>query len=502
MSALRRCAPWLAGLAICGALCGPARAGIVAQWVQFGPAEGGAARILVRAVIDDAPAGCPVLRVDSTLALPMRARFDAARLGGFVTATAPGRLADSEGGARATIGWTECEAVVPAGHMSAMIDGAAAPLRLPVAQPRRILVIGDTGCRMARDDYQDCHDSAAFPLRALAGLEAGFAPDLIIHVGDYFYRDVDCLTAGGDAGTGCPSAASTSWGDRWDSWNLDFFYPAGRLLAAAPWVMVRGNHESCGRGARGWFALLDPRPFDPAMVACRPGEPAGYGGDFTPSYAVPAGALTLLVLDSSRANDRAVDPAMAAAYSADLSALIASLPAGAHAAIVTHKPAYGLLAGHVDPASGAIDGGTLTLQSVYAGRGGDGGVFRDGMPPAVSLLLSGHIHQFEYVDFADRTRFAPQLIVGVSGDRLDRTANPDRHDPVYASPADVSFDLHPAAGETARTVATHAYARAQFGFALLDRAPAGYVVSAYDVTGTIVGRCTLSLAPRDIACWR
>ena len=496
---------WLPGWAVMLiwlALPAPARAGIVAQWVQLGPGEGSVATILARAVIDEASAGCPSVRVDSTLVLPMRARFDANRLGGFVTATAPGRLPDSEGGARATTGWTECEAVVPPGHRTAMIDGAAAPLRLPVPQPRRILVIGDTGCRMARNDYQNCHDSAAFPLRALAGLEAGFAPDLIIHVGDYFYRDVDCVTAGGDAQTGCPSAASTSWGDRWDSWNLDFFYPATRLLETAPWVMVRGNHESCGRGARGWFALLDPRRFDPALVACRPGEPAGHGGDFTPSYVVPAGALTLLVLDSSKANDRAVDPAMAAAYSADLSALIAALPAGAHAAIVTHKPAYGLLAGHVDPVTGAIDGGTLTLQSVYAGRGGDGGVFRNGMPASVSLLLSGHIHQFEYVDFADHSRFAPQLIVGVSGDRLDHTANPDGHDPVYASPADVRFGLHPAVGETAHTIAAHAYSRAQFGFALMDRAPSGYIVRAYDVNGTLVGRCTLTLAPRDIACWR
>ncbi len=525
----------------------PAHAEIMAQWIQLAPGSNGTPSnvawgdaptsmvptILARAVIDTASAGCPAITVDGTLKLPMHARFDAAALsanlplGGdysatpnyptwFVAATTPGMLPDSEarahGWARATTAWTECEAVLPGGHRTAVIDGSGASLKLPVANPQRILVIADSGCRMARKAWQNCHDPVAFPIAALADFEAQFKPDLIIHVGDYFYRDVPCTAAGGTEATGCPNDASTTWADSWDAWNLDFFYPAKGLLQTAPWVMVRGNHESCGRGARGWFALLEPRPFSMADETCgakagaataKPGE-AIYSGDFKPSYLVPAGALTLVVFDDSFSSEQKLDANMAANYSADLTTTLAALPAGAHAVIAAHKPAYGLLGGHIDGATGTIDGGDATLQSVYGGTAGQGrDAFAGGMPEAVSFLLSGHIHQFEYIDFADKTRYAPQLIVGVGGSKLDKTANPnDKADLTYTSPANASIALHPRAGETVQTAVSHAYSQAMFGFGLLDASATGYVVSAYASSATLAGRCTVTLSPRDIACWK
>ena len=33
---------------------------------------------------------------------------------------------------------------------------------------------------------------------------------------------------------------------------------------AAPWIVVRGNHESCSRAGQGWWRFLDPRPLAPA----------------------------------------------------------------------------------------------------------------------------------------------------------------------------------------------------------------------------------------------
>ena len=47
----------------------------------------------------------------------------------------------------------------------------------------------------------------------------------------------------------------------WNVWELDFFAPSARLLAAAPWIMVRGNHEMCKRAGEGWFRFLDHGPF-------------------------------------------------------------------------------------------------------------------------------------------------------------------------------------------------------------------------------------------------
>ena len=60
-------------------------------------------------------------------------------------------------------------------------------------------------------------------------------------------------------------AARLRWqsgGDNWAVWQNDFFDPAAPLLAAAPWVLVRGNHELCRRGGHGWFRFLDRLPME------------------------------------------------------------------------------------------------------------------------------------------------------------------------------------------------------------------------------------------------
>ncbi len=35
------------------------------------------------------------------------------------------------------------------------------------------------------------------------------------------------------------------------AWRADFFTPARDLLAKAPWIFTRGNHEGCLRGSFG-----------------------------------------------------------------------------------------------------------------------------------------------------------------------------------------------------------------------------------------------------------
>jgi hypothetical protein len=62
----------------------------------------------------------------------------------FVSASATSPANFPDGTAEATTSWGECEAVVPAGHSTATINGVN--LKLPVANPQRILVIADTGC--------------------------------------------------------------------------------------------------------------------------------------------------------------------------------------------------------------------------------------------------------------------------------------------------------------------------------------------------------------------
>src|SRR5581483_4696378 len=142
----------------------------------------------------------------------------------------------------------------------------------------RIVVIGDTGCRLARFAVQDCDNPRAWPFAAIARAAALKRPDLVIHVGDYYYRETACPADR----AGC---AGSPFGDNWPSWRADFLDPAAPLLAAAPWVMVRGNHELCARGGQGWFRLLDP---DPGRADCV---------DSTSPYRLSLGGLDLLVFD-------------------------------------------------------------------------------------------------------------------------------------------------------------------------------------------------------------
>jgi hypothetical protein len=468
---------------------GPARAdSVAARWIQLGPGNQGAAptsltpTIWARAVTTDG--SCPALAIDGApAATPMGVRFS--NTPGFPV--------------------TECEAVVPAGHATATVGGV--DLKLPVENPKRILVIADTGCRMNGTAQQNCNDPSAFPLQFLANYEALFKPDLVVHVGDYFYRDTDCQ--GAFPGCNDPSSPGYEpWGDNWGSWNADLLTPAATLLAAAPWVMTRGNHESCGRGAHGWYSLLDPRPYDANAVNCTAGSftqgsatsfPTGaapYGHDFEPSYLVPAGPVTLIVHDSSYANDSKVDAVTAARYAADLASVLAAVGTNATAIFTTHKPAYGLVTGM--PTSG----GDATEQYLFNGLLNGGA----GVPYSVGLFLSGHIHQFEYLNFSDYTRYAPQLIVGVGGTLLDTPTAPPALTDAYQ---DQAFTLHDGTSSTTSAEVTHAYSQAEFGFAVLHATPAGYLADVYSIGASRRGRCRITLGPnlapgtqRGISCWQ
>jgi Calcineurin-like phosphoesterase len=175
-----------------------------------------------------------------------------------------------------------CETRAPATTTNLTIAGSPTPV-LP-QEVRRIVVLGDTGCRLEGRAVQDCNDPRAWPFAAIALRAASHRPDLVMHVGDYYYRETPCPAER----AGC---AGSPHGDSWTTWQADFFAPAAPLLSAAPWVLVRGNHELCGRGGEGWRRLLDPHV---ASVACTAR---------TDPYALRVSELDLRVLDSADADD-------------------------------------------------------------------------------------------------------------------------------------------------------------------------------------------------------
>ena len=127
------------------------------------------------------------------------------------------------------------------------------PVAMLPAALRRIVVIGDTGCRLKGKIVQDCDVPGEWPFAAVARRAALRRPDLVIHVGDYHYRETACPAAR-------PGCAGSPFGDTWEVWRRDFFVPAGPLLAAAPWVVARGNHRTLRPRRRRLVPAARPGP--------------------------------------------------------------------------------------------------------------------------------------------------------------------------------------------------------------------------------------------------
>lgn len=407
-------------------------------WVQVGPDDRAQARAIMSGT-----ASCPGIEIDGQVQA-MRLRAPAQAGGAFAV--------------------TACQAALPTGARSARIGEQVLPLPHPA--PRRIAVIGDTGCRIKGGHVQDCDDPEAWPFPALATAVAAARPDLVVHVGDYLYRESPCP----DDDHGC---AGSHWGYNWGTWQEDFFAPAAPLLAQAPFLFLRGNHETCKRAWRGWYRFLAETAWTPE---CH---------DYAAPYALTVEGRRLIVLDTTHADDRKAKPHQVAAY-ADLLRQANSLAAeragsggGESAAsgpwLVTHKPFWSVH--QVHGAGGRhphADGGTAVLQAAEA---------QVPLAEGFAAVLSGHYHLFQALSFAPEEGISrpAQLIVGTGGTALD-----DGPDSLPAN-----FDAWGMA------VADYTLLRA-FGFALLEVDGADWVLVLHDMAGTAMIRCALS--GRSLRC--
>ncbi len=276
-----------------------------------------------------------------------------------------------------------CELTIPAAARAASLPVQGVTLALPRTDPSKVVVIGDTGCRIKGGKVQDCNDPAKWPFQRIAGRAAESKPDLVIHVGDYLYREEPCPP---EARASC---GGTPAGDTWEAWDADFFAPAKNLLASAPWVFARGNHESCDRSWRGFFYYLDPRPFSPTCDA------------FSPPYPVKLGKFELIMFDSATTSDKELDPKLVARYAAELAGIHAD-----HAWFVLHHPLWGLKV-----AAGSAPG-TLPSESPTEVTE----AWESSPVKGIDLIVSGHTHLFELLSF-DQGR-PPQLVAGDGGTEM------------------------------------------------------------------------------------
>jgi hypothetical protein len=400
----------------------PVKAVVLAQWAEVG-AEGTAT---VRAISDGK---CPAVIFDGKpAAMTVRA--------------APGKSPGNVPPAAFAV--TSCMAPVPAGAKTAVLAGHR--LMLPRPDPQRIVIFGDTGCRIEGKRAQACNDPKewAFPVIAKAAAKA--KADLVIHVGDYLYREDPCPKGN----QGCAGSAS---GYGWESWNADFFAPAAPLLAQAPWLFVRGNHEDCDRAGEGWLRFLDAAPM-PEM--CR---------DFSGIFLAKLGSFAVVVVDAAHGDDAIKDAdAARATLKAQFRALLPEIPQGAW--LTTHRPLDAMRAG----AKGAPDVVDNTLEESALGAD---------FPSAITMLVSGHIHFFQALDFGPS--HPAQLVAGTGGD-------------ILAPIPQMALEGSRINGLTVM----HSAAYSGFAYMVWEHRSGDWVGTLYDADGKSLDRCRLS--GRSLIC--
>lgn len=406
-----------------------------------------------------AAASCPVLAVDGK-PLAMAVRALPATIAQRPTASTPEESKPS------AFPLLTCEAALPAGASSASVQGQALPV--PRAAPQRIAVIGDTGCRMKKKDneFQECNDPRLFPFATVAAAAAAWKPDLVVHVGDYHYRENACP----DGNAGC---AGSPWGYGWDTWNADLFLPAAPLLKAAPWVAVRGNHESCERAGQGWWRLLDPRPLLPGRDCDAAANDST--GDYSDPYAVPLGGDTqLLVIDTAATTWKGFKPGSTGyeKYRDTYRKLDALSQQATWNIGLTHHPILGVGAALKPDGEYEWHKGDLGLQQSF------GSINPRLLPDKVQAMLSGHVHLWEQLSFS--SGHPSQFIAGFSGSAED----------TIPLPAVLPPEALPAPGVVIEHFSTWIDG---FGFMGLEpTGPGNWDVTVFDRDGRIKNRCKIT----------
>lgn len=264
---------------------------------------------------------------------------------------------------------TVCDALLPSGPNGVRIGSRVLPAE-PRA-PTRIAVFGDTGCRVQGRNVQACNDPDRWPMVKIVRAIEAERPQLVIHVGDYYYRETAC------APVATIDCGNTPFGDRRDAWMADWFIPAAPLFSIAPLVLVRGNHEDCKRGGNGWSRYLSGLP----GVVCSLHE--------DPSFAVFDG-LVLADVDSAYGNE--YDPDAAAFVGDERLVDSRASVVGGETWLLTHRPPMAYLGAHANDESNGSH---------------------------IAAFLSGHLHVFGAYTFPAAP---PQLIVGTGGDTLANSA--------------------------------------------------------------------------------
>jgi hypothetical protein len=420
--------------------------------------QGAVARAIVTPDADNNVAPCPRIEVDNTPKdMTVRAEPDG------------------------TFNIRVCEYVLGSAK-SATIAGQALPL--PPDKLNSIAVFGDTGCRIKvgktspaqvahdsdeadeespnKEKVQDCNDPDLWPFAPMSVTIAKAKPDLVVHVGDYLYRENQCPP---DHQKDC---GDSPHGDNWDTWAADFFAPAAALLKAAPWIVARGNHEICKRAGKGYALLLDPTPASentpPKCV------------DMIDQYTVTVGGRAFIMLDSSDAADECPESGCESdPYKEQFKAMTPAPGTW----LVTHKPIWGFTySKNKETGERELGIRNMTLQDALHNK-----QFEDVPPAGIELVLSGHIHLWEALSFKDGR--SPQFVLGAGGTDLS-----------HKLPKDKYLEGEKIGGTKIAAIASDH----EFGYTLFEPSKHGghWNATFYDPTGEAKIACKVE--PTEVTC--
>lgn len=319
---------------------------------------------------------------------------------------------------------------------------------LPPSEPKKIAIVGDTGCRMKehllKNSYQNCREPKEWPFARIAARIAEEKPDLVIHAGDIHYRE-HC-----SKGHKCEKWTDVV-GYGWPTWEADFFAPAKPALEAAPWLITRGNHEDCERGYLGYARTLARKTW---KAKCEDYEETEY---------IALGGLLIVNFDTSSFEDSlrmSADDRALWSHRLKKIALEIKRRKPRKVWLLTHKPLYGFT-GYgktVVPA-------TLVFRELFEATE---------LKDKVDLIISGHLHVAEAV----RSGAKPlQLVVGNSGTSLDEVDRAHDFKELKSFAYDLAFS-----GNSAT---------AGFGYTILSRESDSWVADFKDVNGQSGLRCRI-----------
>lgn len=382
-------------------------------WVEAGPHS----EFHVRAISDQPH--CPILSVDSKPQV-MKLRAASSRFFPRIS----------------------CEWAIPKKAKTVAFNGRALP-RVPKS-PKKILILGDTGCRIkvvpGVEAIQDCRSSKDWPFEEVASRAAEWKPDLVIHVGDYHYRNSPCPPHREEC-RGMP------YGDNWAAWEADFFAPARALLKAAPWVFVRGNHETCHAAGEGWDRYLNPYPYSPLCV------------DESAPYRIDLGATQWVVMDTVETSDETPSAEVQSHFESEFKA-IQKFPIKS-GWILSHKPMWAMIANRSRPEMGTVGKSQANLFPAW----------QKAPSSKIDFFISGHAHTFEALTFKDKG--PSQLVVGNGGTALDIVLPPANLKKI----GDRTVDL--------------ALISNGFGFLTLEAQSKSWKAEIHDQTGKVLRNCRL-----------